>query len=194
LIHKADRFGNYAASKSILGGTVVALQADQAKGLFASLFDFNFTSFITLKFLKVIYIILMGVIALGAFLLFIGGLVTGTATSVFAALIIVPIGAFLYLLVVRVYLESLALFFRIGENTQAIRQSLGGSPGPMPGGFGGYPTPPPQPQSPPPGAGSWQQAPSQPQQPPTGGGWGVPPQQPPQPPPGQTGFPPPGGQ
>jgi hypothetical protein len=175
----------------------VASQADQAKGLFASLFDFNFTSFITLKFLKVIYIILMAIIGLGAIILFFGFLISGTAAGVLSAIFLVPIGAFLYLLVVRVYLESLALFFRIGENTQAIRQSLGGSPGSMPGSSGafggGYPTPP-QPQGPPPdpGLGSWQ-TPPQPQQPP-GGAWGMPPQpqQPPQSPPG-PGFPPPGG-
>lgn len=184
----------------------MASQADQAKGLFASLFDFNFTSFITLKFLKVIYIILMAIIGLGAVIMFFGLLVSGTAAGVLGAIFLVPILAFLYLLIVRVYLESLALFFRIGENTQAIRQSLGGSPGPMPGGFGGYPSPP-QSQGPPPapGMGSWQtpaqppqqpqQPPQAPQQPPAGGGWGSPPQQPPQPPqaPSGPGFPPPGG-
>jgi hypothetical protein len=169
----------------------MAPQNDGAKGLFASLFDFNFTSFITLKFLKVIYALLMGIIFLGGIIFFFALLLSGKAAGVFFALVGVPITVLVYLLILRVYLESVALFFRIGENTQAIRQSLGGSGGPGAGGYGAYPSPPPAPSQPPAGSGgapSWAQQPPQapsqsPAEPPQGGG-GFPPQQP--------GFPPPG--
>jgi hypothetical protein len=162
----------------------MAPPTDGAKGLFASLFDFNFTSFITLKFLKVIYALLMGLIFLAGIIVFFGALLSGTAGGVLFGLFIVPILVIVYLLILRVYLESLALFFRIGENTQAIRQSLGGS---APGGFGAYQQPPAPPQSPPQPSGgpmpSWaQQPPQAPPQPPT-----QPPQNPTPP-----GFPPPG--
>jgi hypothetical protein len=168
----------------------MAPPTDGAKGLFASLFDFNFTSFITLKFLKVIYALLMGLIFLAGIIVFFGSLLSGTAGGVLFGLFIVPILVVVYLLILRVYLESLALFFRIGENTQAIRQSLGG---PGNGGFGAYaqpgqpPMPPVPPQQPPGGPmPSWAQQP--PQAPPQ------PPAAPSQSPPQQPGFPPPGGQ
>jgi hypothetical protein len=171
----------------------MAAQYDGAKGLFASLFDFNFTSFITLKFLKVIYAIVMALIFLGGVIFFFGGLLSGRAAGVLAALFIVPILVLLQLILLRVYLESLALFFRVGENTQAIRQSLGGSGGPSAGGFGDYPQPP-VPPTPPPAS---PQAPSgavpswaQPQQP--SAAPAQPPAEPPQAPPQQPGFPPPG--
>lgn len=170
-------------------------QAD-AKGLFASLFDFNFTSFITLKFLKFIYGIAMVLILLGGVFFFFSSLLRGEAGGVFIALFIVPIFVLLQLIFLRVYLESLALFFRIGENTQAIRQSLGGSGGPGAGGFGAYPSPPPASQPPTGGATpSWAQqppqAPPQPPAEPTGFSQQTP-QAPPQAPPQQPGFPPPG--
>ena len=38
----------------------------EAKGFLASLFDFGFTSFVTLKFLKVIYMLVVGLMVLYA--------------------------------------------------------------------------------------------------------------------------------
>lgn len=169
----------------------MASQGDTSKGLFASLFDFNFTSFITLKFLKVIYGLLMAVVLLIGVIMFFSFLVKGGIGGVFFAIIIVPIATLLYLIFVRVYLESLALFFRIGENTQAIRQSLGGSGGPS--GFGAYPTPPTPPPTPPQGAPSWQQPSVQPQpQQPPASEWSQPASPSQQPPTSPPGFPPPG--
>ena len=127
----------------------------EAKGLFAGLFDLGFTTFITLKFLRVIYIVLMVLILLGGLVFLLRGLTQGGGTAV-AALVLVPVFMLLYLVFARIYLELIALFFRIGENTSIIAAHLaggatggstppGGSPSPggypPPGGYG-YGTPP----------------------------------------------------
>lgn len=127
----------------------------EAKGLFAGLFDFSFTTFITLKFLRVIYIILLVLIALGALAFLAAGLSEGGGTAV-ATIIFVPLIALLYLVFARIYMELIALFFRIGESTSIMAAHLtggtppsGGSVGTPPG--GGYGTPPSTPPSTPPG-------------------------------------------
>jgi cellulose synthase/poly-beta-1,6-N-acetylglucosamine synthase-like glycosyltransferase len=97
----------------------------EAKGLFAGLFDFGFTTFITLKFLRVIYIVLMALIFLGGLVFLVRGLAAGGAAAV-ATIVFVPLGVLLYLIVARIYMELIALFFRIGENTSIMAEHLGG--------------------------------------------------------------------
>jgi hypothetical protein len=91
----------------------------ETKGFFASLFDFGFTSFITLKFLSVIYGVVVVLILLTSVVLFIASLSQGGIYAVLAILVI-PIVTLLYLVVTRVSLEIVALFFRIGENTSLM--------------------------------------------------------------------------
>ena len=122
----------------------------EAKGLFAGLFDFGFTTFITLKFLRVIYIVLMVLILLGGLVFFLRLLFEGGA-SVVLAIVVVPFVTLLYLVFARIYMELIALFFRIGENTALLAAHAGGPPagGPLGSGPGGpapptgYGTPPP---------------------------------------------------
>lgn len=102
----------------------------ETKGIIASLFDLDFKNFITLRFLKIIYTIVIVVIGLGALIVFIAFASRGFGAAVFA-LILVPIVSLLYLIFARVYLELIALLFRIAENTTLIAQALApGRPGP----------------------------------------------------------------
>lgn len=132
----------------------------ESKGFFASLFDFSFTSFITLRFLRVIYIVLMIVIFITALVLFFTGFTRGGAGIAFS-LIVVPIVTLLYLVIARIYMELIAIFFRIGENTTQMAAALGGGTGfggggqaPAPYGYDPQGPPPPSygagPQAPPP--------------------------------------------
>jgi len=91
----------------------------EAKGFFASLFDFGFTSFITLKFLRLIYGFLVVLILLTGVILLVAGLSQGGASAVLGILF-VPIITLIYLVLTRVSLEIVALFFRIGENTSLM--------------------------------------------------------------------------
>ena len=101
----------------------------ETKGFLGALFDFGFTSFITLRFLKVIYAILVGLILLTGLLFFVSLLLQGEAVLMLLAIVGVPLVTLLYLVIARVYMEIIALFFRIGENTSVMAASLGGSSG-----------------------------------------------------------------
>jgi len=111
----------------------------ETKGFFAGLFDFGFTSFITLKFIRVIYAILVGVLLLLALLAFIATISQGGIGIAFA-IVVVPIATLLYLIFARISMEMIALFFRIGENTSLMAgsaQPTGATAGGMtPPGYG----------------------------------------------------------
>jgi uncharacterized membrane protein len=102
----------------------------ETKGFFASLFDFGFTSFITLRFLRVIYGVLVVLILLIAVVAFVGMLSQG-GLYILLAIVVVPIVTLLYLVMTRVSMEMVALFFRIGENTSMMAASASGA-GPSP--------------------------------------------------------------
>lgn len=93
----------------------------ESKGFFGALFDFDFKTFISLRFIKVIYIVFIVIIG-GTALVF---LVLGIADGNPAAALLGIVVAFFYLILIRVSLELIVLLFRIGENTSAIRDGLG---------------------------------------------------------------------
>jgi hypothetical protein len=109
----------------------------EGKNFFAALFDFGFTSFVTLRFLKLIYGILVGLILLTGLVFFLALIFRGGA-SVILALVGVPIVTLFYLVIARVYTEMIALFFRIGENTSLIARSVGNPPSTPPHESGPY--------------------------------------------------------
>jgi hypothetical protein len=92
-----------------------------SKSFLAALFDFSFSEFITVKLIKILYVI--GIIIAGiAALIMIGG---GFRASFFAgllALIISPIVFLLYILVIRIWLELIIVLFKIADNTKNIAE------------------------------------------------------------------------
>lgn len=116
-----------------------------AKGFFATLFDLEFKNFITVKFVKFIYIALIVFIVLTAFVYFVFILLTGFQTDAggiiaLLAVIGVPLVTLIYIVLLRVLLESVVVFFRIGENTSAMAAAAGPGTGGLPA---SDPTPPP---------------------------------------------------
>ncbi len=101
----------------------------QQKNFLASLFDFGFTSFVTLRFLKVIYAIFVVLILLGGLFVLIGGLSTGNALTIIGVIIFAPLVTLVYLVFARIMFEVIAMFFRIGDNTFLAVQLLGGGRG-----------------------------------------------------------------
>lgn len=97
----------------------------KAKGFFASLFDFGFTSFITLRLLSVIYGMLVGLVLLASVIA--AATILKDGTYPWFAIVVVPIVALIYLVLARVSMEMIALFFRIGENTNLMVASAGGA-------------------------------------------------------------------
>ncbi len=86
-----------------------------SSGFFKDLFDFEFKKFITLKFIKIIYIIATAVIAVGALIFMVGAVAQGGA-SVFVGLIVVPLIALMYVIWLRISLEVIAILFRMGTD------------------------------------------------------------------------------
>jgi Domain of unknown function (DUF4282) len=107
----------------------------ETKGFFAALFDFGFTSFITLKFLRVIYAILVCLILLVGVIFLVVGLSHGGGDAV-AVIFVAPLTTLLYLIFVRIYMELIAMFFRIGENTSIMAAALAGQAPPPASGYG----------------------------------------------------------
>lgn len=102
------------------------------KSFFATLFDFSFTSFITLRFLKAIYAIVVALVLLGGLISLIAGLSSGSALGVITGLILAPLGTLVYLVLARIGLEVVAMFFRIGDDTARAVELLGGRQQPFP--------------------------------------------------------------
>lgn len=106
------------------------------KGFFGSLFDLSFTSFVTPKLVKILFII--SLVLLGIAYIFIaisifssGGETTFNATTgefeesggnaalgILWLLVLGPLFLFFYTLLYRVFFEIVIVFFRIYENTR----------------------------------------------------------------------------
>lgn len=96
------------------------------RGFFGDLFDVNFEDFITVRIIKVIYILGMLLIGIGALVALITGFSRGGGAAIVFTFVLVPLGALLMLIFFRVYLELVVVIFRIGENSTEIAAKLGG--------------------------------------------------------------------
>jgi hypothetical protein len=124
------------------------------EGFLAALFDASFSSLITTRVIKVLYVLSMVIIGIIA-LVFVGGAFSNSvASGIIVLLIVAPLLSLLYLIYVRVLLELVLVIFRILEtNTELVQlqrsQAAGGSAPPPPSSS----PPPPAPASPGPVAG-----------------------------------------
>jgi hypothetical protein len=90
---------------------------DRHDGSFSALFDFSFTSFVTLKLIKVLYVIIMILAAVSV----VGTIIVGfqaSNTMGILALVLSPLLFIIYILLARVWMELIVVFFRIEENTR----------------------------------------------------------------------------
>jgi hypothetical protein len=85
------------------------------RGFFSSLFDLSFTSFITTKIIKVIYVLTLIGIGMVALVFIVGAFRDSVGLGVFVLLIGAPIGALIYTIYARVILEFIIQVFRISE-------------------------------------------------------------------------------
>jgi len=88
----------------------------------ASLFDLSFSEFVTIRLIKVLYILgIAGAVLIGLSML-IAGFSNGIGSGI-ASLIITPIVVGIYILMVRIWLELIVVVFRIAENTSQIAKN-----------------------------------------------------------------------
>ncbi len=99
--------------------------AAEAKGFFGALFDFNFNSFVTIKFTKFIYIISLVFLVLGWLFLTVSAFTEEAwLGAVFLLLGWIPV--FLYVIYIRIFLEFLVSIVRTAENTSAMKLDFKG--------------------------------------------------------------------
>jgi len=96
--------------------------AKGAKGFVGSLFDFGFTSFVTPKVVKVVYVLIMAGLALAevGYLLF--AFKESTIFGIISLLILCPLSFFVYLALWRILLELFIVIFRISDDLRSIRE------------------------------------------------------------------------
>lgn len=94
-------------------------------GVFGGLLDFSFKKFITIRIVKVLYILELVMIVLGWLGVVAGGFSQGVGNGLIG-LIVGSLGALIAVILVRVGLELIVVMFRIGENTSEIAASKRG--------------------------------------------------------------------
>lgn len=97
----------------------------RGKGFVASLFDFGFTSFVTPKLVKALYVLATLWTALWALILIRIGFHYGVGAGLFMLILVVPVFGLLSLGAIRVFLELFMVLHRINENIQSIRDRDG---------------------------------------------------------------------
>jgi hypothetical protein len=90
-------------------------------GFLGSLFDFSFSNFITPKIIGVLYVIIIALISLGIVLLVNTGFFEGFLNGPLS-LILLPLIAFVLLLLIRIALEGLVAGTKTAENTIKIAE------------------------------------------------------------------------
>ncbi|MBW6464478.1 MAG: DUF4282 domain-containing protein [Firmicutes bacterium] len=100
---------------------------EEGRSFFSSLFDITMREMITPKIIRVMYvigIILIGIGALGAILTSIFAVGDSGAGVLLATIIAAPIGAVLGVIFLRIYLEIIILLFNIYDQLKEIKSSL----------------------------------------------------------------------
>lgn len=92
----------------------------ETKGFIGRLFDLSFSEFITTQIIKVLYVIAMIGAAVGGLVVLLGGFRSGSFMGVLTGLILAPVLFLLYVILARIWLETLIVLFRIAENISKI--------------------------------------------------------------------------
>jgi hypothetical protein len=91
------------------------------KGFFASLFDVSFTSFITTKIIKFIYVLTLALLGVGYVVVVLAAFDQSAGFGVLMLVLIGPLVFLLYAIYSRVLLEFIMAVFRIMEtNTELV--------------------------------------------------------------------------
>jgi hypothetical protein len=139
-------------------------------GFFKALFDFSFSSFITTKIIKFLYVVMVILTALGCIFVIISSIASSRGSAAWLlVLLISPIAFILYVILFRMGFEMTIVLFQIAENIRDMSWAITkGAKSPVAGGLPPAPSYPPQYGYPPqpPQQPQYPQYPQYPQQPP----------------------------
>ncbi|NLU41754.1 MAG: DUF4282 domain-containing protein [Firmicutes bacterium] len=96
---------------------------DNLKSSFSALFDFSFRRFITIRVVRVMYVLALIGISFATLGLLVSAFESSAGLGVLTLFIGAPIFFILSLLAARVYLELIMVIFRISENISAIAET-----------------------------------------------------------------------
>jgi len=96
-------------------------------GFLASLFDYSFSSFITSKIIKVLYVLSTIIIGLTTLLLVLAAFNASSGAGLLTLVIIGPLFFLISMIYTRVLLELLMVIFRIHEDVRDINGRAGGT-------------------------------------------------------------------
>lgn len=84
--------------------------------------DTSFDNLITPKLIRFLYVVSMIVLAIGAIVVVVSSFTSSAGRGVLA-LILAPIGALVYLIVIRLYLELIVVTFKIRDAADEVAQN-----------------------------------------------------------------------
>jgi len=99
------------------------------EGILGGLFDFSFSTFVTTKIVKILYVLDVALGALIALIILVSGLASESVLMRLGCIILAPITFLYYVLFCRLWMELVVVVFRIAEN-KAIIAAASSSPGP----------------------------------------------------------------
>lgn len=89
------------------------------RGFFESLMDTRFDSLITPKLIRFLYVVSMIVLAVGVIVVIIAAFADKVGSGILA-LIFAPLGALIYLIVIRLWLELIVVTFKIRDAAEEV--------------------------------------------------------------------------
>lgn len=99
------------------------------RGFFSALFDLSFSSLVTTRVIKFIYVITLIVIGLAALFFVVAAFAESAALGVLTLIVIAPVLSLLYVIYARVLLEVIIALFRLVEYNRELvalkRRQLG---------------------------------------------------------------------
>jgi hypothetical protein len=101
------------------------------KGFFGNLFDLSFSEFITVRIVKVLFIVAIVASAIGALVMLGGGIAALRFRPLvgLVTILLSPLAFCLYVILARIWLEIVLVIFRIAENTtQLVEQGKSQTP------------------------------------------------------------------
>jgi hypothetical protein len=97
------------------------------QSLLGSIFDLSFTEFITIRIIKLLFILGIIFAAIGTLVLIVTGFSNGIGAGI-VSLILSPLIFLIYVLLARISCEMILVIFRIAENTgRLVEQGNRGS-------------------------------------------------------------------
>jgi Domain of unknown function (DUF4282) len=94
-------------------------QTQSPGGFFEALMDTRFDHLITPSLIRFLYVVVMVLLALGALAVIIAGFAESAGSGI-VLLILAPIGALIYLIVTRLWLELIVVAFKIREAAEEV--------------------------------------------------------------------------